>query len=62
MYCASLNVIGSHKSIGSGTIRKCGFVGVGMALLQKCVTVGAGFGISYAEDTESTSCCLLIKM
>jgi hypothetical protein len=28
---------------GSGTIRRYGFVGVGVALLRKCVTVGMGF-------------------
>lgn len=38
-------------TIGSGTIRRCGIVGVGMALnmcgvgWRKCVTVGAGFDV-----------------
>lgn len=33
--CDSWNVIGSHNHIGSGTIRSCIFVGVGMALLEE---------------------------
>lgn len=33
--CGSLNVIGPHKLIGSGTIRKCGFSRVGVALFEK---------------------------
>ena len=32
---------------GRGTIRKCGFVGVGVALLEKCVTVEVGIGVLY---------------
>ena len=28
--CDRMNVIGPHKLIGSGTIRRCGFVGVGV--------------------------------
>ena len=28
---------------GSGTIRRYGFVGVGVAFWRKCVTVGMGF-------------------
>jgi hypothetical protein len=41
--------------IGSGAIRGCGFVGVGVALLEwvwsfwrKCVTVEVGFEVSCA--------------
>ena len=33
--CGSLNVTGPHILIGSGTIRRCGFVDVGMALLEE---------------------------
>ena len=39
-YCGSLNVIGSHNLIGSGTIRRCGFVGVGMTLLEEMCHCG----------------------
>lgn len=33
--CGSLGEIGSHKLIGRDTVRRCGFVAVGMALLEK---------------------------
>ena len=40
-YCGGLNVIGPHKLIGSGGIRMCGLVGVGVALLKEvCHTWG----------------------
>ena len=40
--CGSLNVIDPHNLIASGSIRKCGFVGVGMALLEKVCHHGGG--------------------
>ena len=40
--CGSLNVIGPHNLIGSGIIRKCGFVGVGIALLEEVCQCGGG--------------------
>ena len=40
--CGSLNVIGSHKLIGSGTISRCGFVGVSVALLEEVCHCGGG--------------------
>ena len=33
--CVSLNAIGSYKLIKSGIIRRCGFDGMGMALLEE---------------------------
>ena len=33
--CSSLNVIGPYKLIGSDTTMRCGFVGMGMALLEE---------------------------
>lgn len=33
--CGSFTVISLHNLIGSGIIRRCGFVGVGMALLEE---------------------------
>ena len=45
----SLNVIGPHNLTGSGTISRCGFVGVGMALLKE--VLGADLEVSYAQDT-----------
>ena len=49
-YCGSLNVIGSHNLIENGTIKGCGFVGVEMAFLRKCVTVRVAFEVTYGED------------
>lgn len=41
LHCGSFNVIGSHKLIRSYTIRGCGIVGVGIALLKEvCVCWG----------------------
>lgn len=34
-YSGSLNVIGSHNFIGSGTMRRCGFDKVDMTLLEE---------------------------
>ena len=41
-WCGNLNVIGLiiHKLTGSGAIRRCGFVGVGMALLEEVCHCG----------------------
>jgi hypothetical protein len=35
MKCGSLNTNGRCRSIGSGTIRRCGFIGEGVALLEE---------------------------
>lgn len=35
MWYGSLNIIGLHNFIGSDNCRKCGFVGVGAALLEQ---------------------------
>ena len=42
IWYGSLNVIGPHNLVGSGssTIRWCGFVEVGMALLEKVCHCG----------------------
>ena len=34
--CGGLNENGSHKPIGSSTIRRCGLVGVGVTLEDVC--------------------------
>ena len=39
-FCVGLNKNGPQRPIGSGTIRRCGFVRVGVALWGECVTVG----------------------
>ena len=41
--CDSLNVIGPHNLTKNGTIRRCGFVGVSMALLEEVRQYGGGF-------------------
>ena len=39
----SRNIVGPHNLIGNGNIRRCGFVGVGMALLEE---------VSFVQDTS----------
>lgn len=44
--CGALNIIVSHNLIGRGSVRWCGFVEVGMALLEQmcyCVDGLGGF-------------------
>ena len=54
-----------QKLIGSETTRRCGSVGVGVALLEE-VLVKMGFEVSYMRKpytvVQTTSCCLPIKM
>ena len=38
----SLNVFGPHKFIENGSTRKCGMVGVDMALLEEVCHCGSG--------------------
>ena len=45
--CGSLNVDPSHKLIGCDNIRRCGFVGVGMAFLEEVCHCRVGFEVSY---------------
>ena len=47
--CASLMKLSNF--IGSGTIRRYGFVGVGMAFLDKVCHYGVDLEVSYAQDT-----------
>ena len=42
--CGGLNKNSPHRSIGSGTIRRCGFVGVGVPLLEECIMRGWALG------------------
>jgi hypothetical protein len=41
--CDGLNETDPHRLIGSGTVRGCGLVGVGVALLEE------GFEVSVAQ-------------
>ena len=56
------NVIGSHSLIGSGTIRRYGFVGVGVVLLEEVCHCGGGLcGFlcsGYCPVSQLTSYCL----
>ena len=54
-----------NKLTGSGTIGRCGLIGVGVALLEEVCHKGAGFNISDAQARPSvtlSSYCLLIQM
>ena len=57
-----LNVTGSHNFIGSSTIKRCDFVGIGMALAEKVSHCEGGlWGFLYSEYdpvTLLTSWCL----
>ena len=46
-WCGSLNEIGSHNLIGSGTIKKYGFVGVSVALLKEVWHCGGGWAVKF---------------
>jgi hypothetical protein len=39
--------------LGSGTIRRCGLVGVGVALLEEVCHCRGGFEVSYAQVPPS---------
>ena len=58
--CGSLSVIGSHNLIGSGTIKGCGFVGAGTALLEEVCYCRVGFEVFYAQDTAQCLSRLLV--
>ena len=41
--CGSLNVIDPHNLIGTDTVRRCGFVGVGMVFVEEMCQGGNRF-------------------
>ena len=60
--CGGLNRCGPHRfmclnacHIGSGTIRRCDLIGVGMALLEKICPCGVGFELLYAQAKPSVA-------
>ena len=55
--CGGLNAIVSNKLIGSDTIRRCSFVGVGMPLLEE---VCHSLGLIYAQAMISVSVHFLL--
>ena len=40
--CGSLNENGTHGLLGNGTVRRCGLIGVGVALLEELCHCGHG--------------------
>ena len=40
--CGSVNVVGPHELIKNGVIRRCGLVGVGIALLEEVCHLEGG--------------------
>lgn len=58
--CDSLNVIGFHNFIGSGTNRRCGFVGVILPCWRKCYSEGGLWGLIYAQAMPSASVYFLL--
>ena len=55
----SLNVIGPHRHIGSGTIR-CGFCGVGVALLEELCHCGWALRSWNINLCYTHLCCEII--
>ena len=51
MYCGSLNVFGPRTLIWSGTLRRCGFVDVGVILLEDVCYCVVDFEASCTQDT-----------
>ena len=65
-HCGGLNRKGPYKLIdlnawspGSGTIRRCDFVGVGLALVEEVCHCGVGFEVSNAQPRRSGSLSFL---
>jgi hypothetical protein len=56
-HCGSLNRNGPHRPIGSGTIRRCGFLGVGVDLWEEVYFYGMGFDALGAQATPVTRQC-----
>lgn len=53
--CGSLNGLGPHNLIASGTGRRCGFVGVGMIFLEEVGYWGQALCPGYHLVSLSTS-------
>lgn len=62
MECGSSNLIGPQNLIGNGTIRRCDFDGMSMALLEEVYLCEAFFDVSlcsrYHLGSQFTSCFL----
>ena len=53
--CGSLNVIGPHQLTGSSTVRRRGFAGVGVDLLEEVCHCGVGFEVSFLSFAQCHS-------
>ena len=53
--CGSLNVTDPHNLIGSDTIRRCGFGGVGMALIEEVSLWGWTLRFPVLSTTQCLS-------
>jgi hypothetical protein len=53
-----------HRLIGSGIIRRCGLVGIGVVLLKDVCHWGVGSEVPDAQARPSVSlfCCCLLTM
>lgn len=40
--CGGLNAVGPQNLVGSGTVRRCGFAGMGIAWLEEVCHCGVG--------------------
>lgn len=55
----NLNIIGPQKTIGNGTIRRCGFFGINLALLEEVSHCGMDFEILFVPKTETCGSLIL---
>ena len=55
MECGHLNVMHFHKHIGNVTIKRCGFVRIGLSCWIKNVTVGVDSKVSCMLKLQSIS-------
>jgi hypothetical protein len=53
-----LNENGTHRHIGNDSIRRCGLIGVGIALLQEVCHLGVGFEVLDVQSGPSVSLSL----
>ena len=56
--CGGLNKNGPNRLRGSGTIRRCGLVGVAVALVGESVSLDMGFEALDAQSSPSVSLSL----
>jgi hypothetical protein len=63
MHCGDLSENGPQRSIESGTIRRCGLVGVGVALLEEVCEWALWFLDAQGRPSVClSSCCMSVQM